>query len=403
MSVRVVVIGGGYAGVMAANRVAASRGSAGLEVILVTEADAFVERIRLHEHASGAASSATVPFASLLHPVVRVRVRAVDRIDAAEQVLALTDGSRMPYDLLVYAAGSRGRVPEGDGVHAIGDLRAATRSRAALEALPPGAVVVVVGGGPTAIEAAAEIAERHPSLTVRLRTGGEVAPGVSVRSRDRIRRHLARHGVGLEEQAPVATTGDVRAALDADAVVWCTGFRGAALAADSGLPVTADGRLRVDATLAVVSGSGSGSSGSGSSGSGSGSGRVFGAGDAAVIEDVRYAHHRMGCASALPMGAHAADNVLRVIAGEAPLPLSAGFVAQCLSLGRRDGLIQAVTADDRPRSLALSGRSAAFVKEAVCRQTLRWLRGEARRGGSYSWPRGPETAAPTIEEEAAWR
>jgi NADH dehydrogenase len=387
MSVRVVVIGGGYAGVMAANRVAASRGSAGLEVILVTEADAFVERIRLHEHASGAASSATVPFASLLHPAVRVRVRAVDRIVAAEQVLALADGSRIPYGLLVYAAGSRGRVPEGDGVHGIADLRAATRSRTALEALAPGAVVAVVGGGPTAIEAASEIAERHPSLTVRLRTGGEVAPGVSARSRDRIRRHLARHGIGLEEHAPVATTGDVRAALGADAVVWCTGFQGAALAADSGLPVTADGRLRVDATLAVVSGSG----------------RVFGAGDAAVVEDGRYAHHRMGCASALPMGAHAADNVLRVIAGEAPLPLSAGFVAQCLSLGRRDGLIQAVTADDRPRSLALSGRSAAFVKEAVCRQTLRWLRGEARRGGSYSWPRGPETAAPTTEEEAAWR
>ncbi|QOD45214.1 FAD-dependent oxidoreductase [Clavibacter zhangzhiyongii] len=383
---RVVVIGGGYAGVMAANRVAASRGSTGVEVILVTAAEAFVERIRLHEHAAGAAASATVPFSSLLHPAVRVRVCAVERIDAAERVLALAGGDRLRYDALVYAAGSRATMPEGDGVHAIADLRAATRLRADLAILPPGAVVAVVGGGLTAIEAATEIAERHPSLTVRLRTGGEVAPSVAPRSRDRLRRHLARRGIGLEEHASVATTGDVRAALGADAVVWCTGFRGPALAADSGLPVTADGRLRVDAALAVVGGGG----------------RVFGAGDAAVIDDDRHAHQRMGCASALPMGAHAADNVLRVLAGETPVPFSAGFVAQCLSLGRRDGLIQAVTADDRPRRLALTGRPAALVKEAVCRQTLRWLRGEAHRGGSYSWPRGPESAAPTTEEEGAW-
>jgi NADH dehydrogenase FAD-containing subunit len=389
MSVRVVVIGGGYAGVMAANRVAASRGSTAVEVILVTAADVFVERIRLHEYAAGSSASATVPFESLLHPAVRLRVAAVDRIDAAGQVLALADGTVLAYDHLVYAAGSRGRAPEGDGIHAVTDLHTTWQLRTTLEALPPGAAVAVVGGGLTAIEAATEIAEQYPALTVRLRTGGEIAPSVSPTSRARIRRRLAHHGIELTEHASVPSGGDVRTALDADAVAWCTGFAGPVLATESGLPVTADGRLRVDPTLAVVGGGGGG--------------RVFGAGDAAIIDDGRYGYHRMGCASALPMGAHAADNVLRLIAGEAPVPISAGFIAQCLSLGRHDGLIQGVTADDRPRHLALAGRSAAVVKEVVCRQTLRWLRAETRRAGSYSWPKGPMSAVPTATEEAAWR
>ena len=39
---------------------------------------------------------------------------------------------------------------------------------------------------------------------------------------------------------------------------------------------------------------------------------------------------------------------------------------QCISLGRRDGIIQLVTTDDRARDAAPGGRLAARYKELVC-------------------------------------
>lgn len=43
---------------------------------------------------------------------------------------------------------------------------------------------------------------------------------------------------------------------------------------------------------------------------------------------------------------------------------------QCISLGRRDGLIQFVREDDSPREAILTGRAAALYKEAIVRGTV---------------------------------
>ena len=46
------------------------------------------------------------------------------------------------------------------------------------------------------------------------------------------------------------------------------------------------------------------------------------------------------------------------------------YVIQCISLGRRDGLIQFVHADDTPHETVVTGRAAARVKELVVRGAL---------------------------------
>ena len=43
------------------------------------------------------------------------------------------------------------------------------------------------------------------------------------------------------------------------------------------------------------------------------------------------------------------------------------YFNQCVSLGRKEGLIQYVTADDRAVSAVLTGRLAALYKELVCK------------------------------------
>ena len=98
---------------------------------------------------------------------------------------------------------------------------------------------------------------------------------------------------------------------------------------------------------------------------------------------------RMGCVSAMPMGAHAGANIAARISAGRLAPFCFGFFIRCVSLGRRDGLVQFVDAQDRPTERVLTGRAAALVKELICRMTLESVRGELRTGlPLVYWPHG---------------
>lgn len=89
------------------------------------------------------------------------------------------------------------------------------------------------------------------------------------------------------------------------------------------------------------------------------------------------------------MGVHAGENVAATLTG-APLRLfHFGFFMRCVSLGRRDAVIQLTGANDQPTSRAVTGRGAALVKELVCRAALESVRGELRSGLPLTvWPGG---------------
>ncbi|MEX3769496.1 FAD-dependent oxidoreductase, partial [Mycolicibacterium fortuitum] len=104
---RVAVIGGGYAGVLAANRL---QGTPGVVVTLVNPRPEFVERIRLHQLAAGN-HDATAAYDTLLGPGVRLLVDGAEYIDADIRQVQLTSGDVLDYDYLVYAVGSTSGVP----------------------------------------------------------------------------------------------------------------------------------------------------------------------------------------------------------------------------------------------------------------------------------------------------
>jgi cation diffusion facilitator CzcD-associated flavoprotein CzcO len=169
-----LVVGGGYAGVLAANRLA-HRLPAGHALTLLTEGDALLDRVRLHETLARG-RTARIPLARLLHPRVRVTLSRARSIDRARRAVVTADGSIL-FDELLLAVGSAPSSPvPGVAAHAHG-LRDEDRAMEAfhrLRALPAGAPVVVLGGSLTALETAAEIAEAHPSLTVVEREGASI-------------------------------------------------------------------------------------------------------------------------------------------------------------------------------------------------------------------------------------
>lgn len=348
MNENILILGGGYAGVMAAARLA-RRGTA---VTLVDARDGMLERIRQHQVAAGD-DIAPVPYARLFRnlpvDVIRARVESIDR----ESKRVVTSEGSMRYDRLIYALGSESATPA--GTLSVGNPLA-LRS-----ALKTARSVAVIGGGLTGIETAAEIAERHPHIAVTLVDGATIGHGLSQRALRHLHAWLARQGVTVRENTRVTDVRD----LGSDVVVWCGSFTMSPIAREAGLEVNAAGQILVDEHLRSTDPS------------------IYAAGDAAFLPG-----YRMACAVALPMGAYVAD----LLSGATRDPFRMAFMIQCISLGRTDGIVQFVNADDSPKEKAITGRPAAWIKELICRFTVLSLRMEAR-GMKYRWPRIAEEAA----------
>lgn len=374
----VVVLGGGYAGVLAANRLTRRDD---VTVTLINPRPRFVHRIRLHQLV-GRTDDAVVDFDTVLAGRVRLVVDTATGIDTAHRTVALEGGGTVPYDYLVYAVGSRSDqapVPGADEhAHRIAGLEEALRLRDALDAAPD-APVTVVGGGPTGVETASELAEAGRDVT--LVCGGVLVPYLHPRGRRYVARRLAAMGVRvLDGPGSVVTevAGDaVRLADGAEVpggvTIWAAGFAVPDLARRSGLSTDALGRVLTDETLTSV-----------------GDERVVATGDAVAPSDVPF---RMSCQAAVQLGPAAADTVLSRIAGEEPSPIAVGMAALCLSLGRRAGIYQFARRNDRAVRAAVPGRAGAMIKEAVCSGIVRMLALEARRPGTVtlpSWVQHPE-------------
>jgi NADH dehydrogenase len=368
----VVVLGGGYAGVLAANRLTQRDD---VTVTLINPRPQFVERIRLHQLVGGS-SSAVVDYPQVLAGSIRLVVDSATRIDAAGRNVLLASGGSVGYDYLVYAVGSAGAEPEVPGAaefgYPIASLEAAERLRSALDALPATVPVTVVGAGPTGIETAAELAELGRNVT--LVCGEVLGPYLHPRGRETVASGLAALGVTVlagPDARVIAVTGDSvllsgGRELPSAVTIWTAGFGVPDLAARSGLTTDPAGRLITDETLTSVDDE-----------------RVVAAGDSAAPSDLPF---RMSCQAAGPLGAHAADTVLRRIAGQQPEPVALGFLGQCISLGRGTGIFQFAHSDDTATRYYLGGRTGAKLKALVCWGTVKQLSWEASRPGLYRVP-----------------
>ncbi|MFC4079814.1 FAD-dependent oxidoreductase [Amycolatopsis samaneae] len=233
---RVLVVGAGYAGVMAANRLAAAGGPE-VSVTVVNPRPEFVERIRLHEHAAGG-TNAVRPVRGLLRRDVRLRVGTVESI--ADRSARLDDGAELGFDFLLYAVGSTAARDAPGTALGAADLGDAETVRTRLRRLPAQARVVVVGGGLTGIESAAEISYRYPSLTVEL-VSRSVAGWLPAPSRARIERGLARAWPPAPATSGPCWTCSPRTSCRSPTAAGGSPRRAARSPAPSGSPATSSG------------------------------------------------------------------------------------------------------------------------------------------------------------------
>ncbi|MFD7641450.1 NAD(P)/FAD-dependent oxidoreductase [Kitasatospora sp. NPDC059795] len=358
---RIVVLGAGYAGAFAAGNLARRLSADDVEITVVNAAPDFVERMRMHQLATGHPVGLRALADLFAGTGIAVRVARVTGLDPERRTVAVTGeggDAELGYDTLLYALGStveRHDVP-GVAEHAfdVTGLPSALRLRERLAELAAGASVLVVGEGLTGIETATEIAEARPDLKVALAARGELGDRLSPKARRHLRASFARFGIAVHEHTAVAAVEPGRAlaadgrVLPADATVWTAGFAVQPLAAASGLEVAADGRIAVDRTMRSVSHP-----------------EVYVVGDSAHAVGVNGRPLPMSCATAGLTAGQATAAIIARLTGRDVQVSALKYYGNHISLGTHDAIVQMVDAEVRAKSWYLGGRSAARFKSGV--------------------------------------
>jgi NADH dehydrogenase len=237
---RVLVLGGGYAGLTLVRRLE-SRLPADVELTLVDDTG---DHLVLHEvhrvvRRPEVADVITVPLSDLLDraDLVTGRVEAVDR---EVRSVTLDDGGELGYDVLAVCLGSVTADYGIPGVRKYGvplkSVPDAERIRESFLALDDEARVVVGGAGLSGVQVAGELAalgreEGMGTDVVLLEQESDVAPSFPENFRRAVRSELTECGVDVWTGTTVTAVTDDEVqtddgTLDYGALVWTGGIRG---------------------------------------------------------------------------------------------------------------------------------------------------------------------------------
>ena len=265
MKKRVVIVGGGFAGIEAAKALR----HAHADITLVDRSNHFVFQPLLYQVATGALapSDIAVPIRWVLRSVPNVTVLEdnVESIDKDQRRIRTGSGSELEYDYLILAAGSRHAYfghddwePYAPGLKTIEDaLEVRNRFLAAFEAAERAETeaerrehltIVIVGGGPTGVELAGIMVSiarealsrdfrRIDPATARIilvEAGPRLVPAFQPHLSERALQDLRALGVEVRLNVPVTEIGDGLVRLGDEeiasrTVFWAAGNRGSSL------------------------------------------------------------------------------------------------------------------------------------------------------------------------------
>ena len=370
---RVVIVGANFAGIAAAQRLGPE-----YAVTVLDRSPWFEWLPNLHELLSGVKRPADLrlPRARLVRRAGHRFVRAeVTRIDAAAGRVRTTTGRSLPFDACIVAVGGENEtfgVPGADR-HALAfkdvdDCAEIGRRLAKLARRRAPATAVIVGGGFEGVEVLGEILRRYgerSAIRVSLvEAGRRLMPGAAPTLDRAVRRHCARYGVRFLTGTRVTKVTPRRVYLDSgevlpsDLTIWTGGVTAPALLHASGLadrprqwaPVTRALRSKRFANVFVI-------------------------GDSAGLPQPlgKQAYY------ALQMGAFAADNVARALAGRRLRDFEPSAKPMLVAFGAFDTFLVAGRA-------VIASSTLAAAKEAVFQVTMAQLDpplgGRALRGAA---------------------
>ena len=356
---RVLVLGGGFAGIGAAQKLRKSD----VDVVLVDKNDYHTFQPLLYQVATGLLSEPAVghPIRDLFHKQDNIRVHQdeVTSIDLDAREARFGETEPVTYDYLVLALGAEVNFFGVEGAehafpmytlpdavrlkdHVLERWEAADRSPKLAE---DGALnMVVVGGGPTGVETAGAMAELYngdfrkdypdmPPDKARI-VLVEASPEIFGMFKPDIRSYSAKalgdRGVEVMTDEVVESVTPERVklksgtVLPAHTLVWGAGLQGNALIRSLGLELERGNRIAVDGELRIASHP-----------------EVYAVGDIAAITDAKTEQVLPQLGSvALQSGEHAGETIATVVAGKETKPFRYRDKGTMATIGRGSAVVQ---------------------------------------------------------------
>ncbi len=393
-----VVVGGGFAGVACARRLAKH----GVAVSLIDRHDYNQFQPLLYQVATAQVETSDVarPLRAMFSTRHRVSVTMADvaSIDPAAKTVTSTDGITFGGDYLVLALGTvpnffhtPGAAEHAFPLYSVDDAeRLRSRLLTVLEAalrdpklVDRGALsFVIVGGGATGVETAGALADSFNRLIPK-RLGNHTLPTAihlvdpspvvlapfSERAHEYARKVLEARGVQLELGTKVDQVGPDRVLLSdgreilTRTVVWAGGVKTPEVVATSGLPTAPSGRIQVGLDLEVTGVPG-----------------VYALGDVANTLDGDGKPFPQLGSVALQAGRCAADNIIADVAGKEHQPFRYRDKGIMAMIGRN-----AAIAEVGPRRRELHGFVAYTSWLGVHAWLLSGFRTRVGALGAWTW------------------
>jgi NADH dehydrogenase FAD-containing subunit len=380
----VIVLGAGYAGLMAALRLGRRR--LGLRVALVNSEETFVERVRLQESMVAPVKPRIASLSAYLarKPIDFIRAHVVALDVERRRVRVEADGSLrdLGFDQIICALGSRVDVQNAPGVeeHCFRlDAGTGPRSAAALRTkLLANAErrfrVLAIGGGPLSVEAAAEVKTAWPQMDVSLVSASRAGAFTSAKVEASLRRDLSKLGVTLIDHERIGEVRETEVVsvngrrLPYDICIWAAGMRASPIAKEAGLDVDAQDRIRVGPDLRSLSHP-----------------FVLAVGDCGHPIAPTGAPYRASALTAAVSGVYAAEQAIANRVGRPLPPFSFSTFAQAIAIGRYAAVFP-LDANDHPILFVIGGRIARRLRAVLIWLVLHFVTFERSFPGVQSWP-----------------
>jgi len=394
---RVVVLGGGFAGIGAARKLK----DADVDVVVIDKHDYHTFQPLLYQVATDLLPESTVGHAlrDLFNeqPNARVHKTAVTGVDLDKREVRLADMAPLTYDYLVLGLGAEVNFLGVEGAaehafplytlpqavrlkeHILDRWEAADKDETLIE--DGGVNVVVVGGGPTGVESAGAVAELYRSLFVKdypdipqekariilVEAGPEIFAMFKTKLRKYAEKALTKRGVEIRTGEVVESISPTRVALKsgvaipAHTLIWGAGLQANKLVQGLGIALEKGNRIPTEPDLRVV-----------------GHPEVFAVGDIGWITDTKKSETLPQLGSeALETGKHAGENIARLLAGKDTEPFEYFDKGTMATIGRGAAVIQ------MPRGRTMTGKAAALAWGSVHLALL--STGEDRAKAMVEW------------------
>lgn len=357
---RVVIIGGGFAGL----KLAKNLSKKDVQVVLIDRNNYHTFQPLLYQ-----VSTAGLEPDSIVYPIRKVfknhqnfyfRIAKAKNIDSDRNVLN-TNLGEIEYDYLVMATGSK------TNYFGLKDVEALSMSmKSVIEALNLRSLIlqnfeealttnnikekerlmnyVIVGGGPTGIELSGALAELkkhvlpndYPDLDIRkmhihlIETDSRVLNAMSVESSIKVLKYLKILGVNVWLNTQVTgyngneVSTNIGKKIQAKTLVWAAGVKGDPVDGLNGLVVNKANRITVDEFNRVK-----------------GYDNIFALGDVAAMTSEKYLQgHPMLASVAIQQGALLAKNIIRLVKGKNMMPFKYRDKGMMATIGRNRAIAE---------------------------------------------------------------